>query len=247
VCSWRGPVGALPGTCSDPAVVALILRSMVGSGHRVLTFWTGIVDRINGRGMNLKTWIGTVAIAALVVGGSIVGATIHNGQVQADQVHTAQVKTAAVAAADYAVTVAGATQLSADQQAAADAQAVIDAKAAADALAAQQAAQAAAAQAAQVAAQAAAVEAPVRKAARATTVAAPVVGPIRCPAGSSANSGDAGNGTSCFPDICFHIALSDVTHPECVTPFKPRAVQVFSIVRRGLELLPRAGLRTVPS
>jgi hypothetical protein len=207
--------------CSDPALVALILRSMVGSGHRVLTFWTGIVDRINMRGMNLKTWIGTAAIAALVVGGSIAGATIHNSQVQADAVQAATVKTAAVGAADYAVTVATATRLSAIQQAAADAQAVIDAKAAADALAAQQAAQAAAAQAAQVAAQAVVVKAPVRKAASATTVAAPVVGPIRCPAGSTANSGDAGNDTSCFPDICFHIALPDATHPECVTPFKP--------------------------
>lgn len=45
--------------------------------------------------------------------------------------------------------------------------------------------------------------------------------PIRCPAGSQANSGDAGNDTSCFPVICFHIILPDPAHPECVTPFKP--------------------------
>jgi hypothetical protein len=118
------------------------------------------------RNMNLKTWIGTAAIAVVVVGGSFAGVNVHNAQVQADAVHAASVKTAAAGAADYAVTVDAATQNAAVQQAAADAQAVIDAKAAADALAAQQAAQAAAAQAAQVAAQAAAVivKAPVNKA-----------------------------------------------------------------------------------
>lgn len=45
--------------------------------------------------------------------------------------------------------------------------------------------------------------------------------PIKCPAGSQANSGDAGNDTSCFPVICFTIVLPDPAHPECVTPFKP--------------------------
>ena len=46
-------------------------------------------------------------------------------------------------------------------------------------------------------------------------------GPIKCPAGSSANTGDGPNDTSCFPDICFHIVLPDPAHPECVTAFKP--------------------------
>jgi hypothetical protein len=46
-------------------------------------------------------------------------------------------------------------------------------------------------------------------------------GPIKCPAGSSANSGDGPNDTSCFPDICFHITLPDPGHPECEVAFKP--------------------------
>jgi len=46
-------------------------------------------------------------------------------------------------------------------------------------------------------------------------------GPIRCPAGSSANSNDGVNDTSCFPDICFHIPIPDPAHPECDTAFKP--------------------------
>lgn len=46
-------------------------------------------------------------------------------------------------------------------------------------------------------------------------------GPIKCPAGSQANSGDGPNDTSCFPEICFHIVLPDPAHPECVTAFKP--------------------------
>lgn len=46
-------------------------------------------------------------------------------------------------------------------------------------------------------------------------------GPIKCPAGSSANSGDGQNDTSCLPDICFHIALPDAAHPECDVAFRP--------------------------
>lgn len=45
--------------------------------------------------------------------------------------------------------------------------------------------------------------------------------PIRCPAGSSANSNDGVNDTSCFPDICFNIAVPDPAHPECDVAFKP--------------------------
>lgn len=94
-------------------------------------------------------------------------------------------------------------------------------KAAADALAAQQAAEAAAAQAAAEAQ--AAADAAARAAAEdepSDDAPAPS-GPIKCPAGSQANSGDGGNDTSCFPDICFHITLPDPAHPECVTAFKP--------------------------
>ena len=44
---------------------------------------------------------------------------------------------------------------------------------------------------------------------------------IKCPAGSQANSGNAGNDTSCFPEQCFRMVLPDPAHPECDTPFKP--------------------------
>lgn len=46
-------------------------------------------------------------------------------------------------------------------------------------------------------------------------------GPIRCPAGSSANSNDGVNDTSCFPTICFGITVPDPAHPECNVAFKP--------------------------
>ena len=183
-----------------------------------------------------KTLIGNIAggvlVASLLVGGSIAGASFHNAQVQADAQaqHVLVVKAAAVAAQTAAD--AAAAQAVID---AATAQKVLDdaaaAKAAADALAAQQAQAAAQAAATQAAAQVAAqkVIAPVTKTATKTatqqSVAAPaVVAPpalIKCPVGSSANSGDAGNDTSCFPNICFHITLPDAAHPECVTPFKP--------------------------
>lgn len=77
---------------------------------------------------------------------------------------------------------------------------------------------AAAAAAAQVAVQQAAAQAAADAAKKA---AAQTTGPIKCPAGSQANSGDGGNDTSCFPEICFHLVLPDPAHPECVTPFKP--------------------------
>lgn len=74
------------------------------------------------------------------------------------------------------------------------------------------------------AAKAAAVKAAAAKAAatRVQTVASPGdSGPIKCPAGSTANSNDGVNDTSCFPDICFHIVVPDPAHPECNTAFKP--------------------------
>lgn len=166
--------------------------------------------------------VGSMLVASLIVGGSIAGATINN-QVQADaQAHHVLVAKNAKIASDQAAADAQAVIDAAAAQAvidAAAAQKVLDdaaaAKAAADALAAQRAA------AAQAAAQA--VVAPVAKtSAQHIAVSAPIAsGPIKCPAGSSANSGDAGNDTSCFPDICFHITLPDAAHPECVTAFKP--------------------------
>lgn len=46
-------------------------------------------------------------------------------------------------------------------------------------------------------------------------------GPIKCPPGSQANSGDGPNDTSCFPSECFTITLPDPAYPQCVTAFKP--------------------------
>ena len=86
--------------------------------------------------------------------------------------------------------------------------------AAAQAAAEKAAADAATAAAAQAAADAAAAAATPKRAATSS-------GPVKCPAGSQANSGDGVNDTSCFPEICFHITLPDPAHPECVTAFKP--------------------------
>lgn len=107
--------------------------------------------------------------------------------------------TATAAPADTAPTLSP-DELAAVQQAATDQQTKIaaDQKAAADAAAAQAAADAAA--------QAAAKH---------------PGGPIRCPAGSSANSNDGVNDTSCFPNICFGITVPDPAHPECNVAFKP--------------------------
>lgn len=46
-------------------------------------------------------------------------------------------------------------------------------------------------------------------------------GPTLCPSGSTANSSDGYNDTSCYPDICFSIAVPDPAHPECDYAFKP--------------------------
>ena len=45
--------------------------------------------------------------------------------------------------------------------------------------------------------------------------------PIKCPPGSTANSSDGVNDTSCFPDICYSIAVPDPNHPECDVAFRP--------------------------
>lgn len=45
--------------------------------------------------------------------------------------------------------------------------------------------------------------------------------PIRCPAGSVANSNDGVNDTSCFPEICFSIVVPNPEHPECDVAFRP--------------------------
>ena len=45
--------------------------------------------------------------------------------------------------------------------------------------------------------------------------------PIQCPPGSTSNSNDGTNDTSCYPDVCFSIVVPDPAHPECDAPFKP--------------------------
>lgn len=45
--------------------------------------------------------------------------------------------------------------------------------------------------------------------------------PVLCPGGSTANSSDGYNDTSCLPDICFSIAIPDAAHPECDAAFRP--------------------------
>lgn len=82
------------------------------------------------------------------------------------------------------------------------------------------ASQAAAALLAQQQADAAAAEV-AAAAAKSTTPHSTSAGPVRCPAGSSANSNDGVNDTSCFPDICSHIQVPDPEHPECDASFKP--------------------------
>jgi hypothetical protein len=45
--------------------------------------------------------------------------------------------------------------------------------------------------------------------------------PVRCPSGSTANSSDGTNDTSCMWTVCFTITLPDAAHPECDAAFKP--------------------------
>lgn len=139
-----------------------------------------------------------LGVAALVAGG-VVGANAANS-------YRAEIEAAKADAAEYYELAAEQHQLT--QQAADDAQESADA--AAEAATAAEAAEAAAA--AQAAADAAAA---------AAAQAAPSSGPVKCPSGSSANSGDGENDTSCFPDICFHLTLPDPAHPECDVAFKP--------------------------
>lgn len=138
-----------------------------------------------------------VLAVSLGVGGYAFAASGTNSQAAADTYTGPVAESVAPPAQDDA-----AAQSIYDQQVAqakAEAEAAAAAQAAADAAAAQAAADAA--------------KAPARQSTS--------TGPIKCPAGSQANSGDGGNDTSCFPEICFRITLPDPAHPECVTAFKP--------------------------
>ncbi|WP_448808360.1 hypothetical protein [Agromyces bauzanensis] len=113
------------------------------------------------------------------------------------------------------LTTTDANGLAAEQEA--EAAAAVAARIAAEAEAARVAAeQAAAAEAERIAAEQATAEADTEPAPE-----EPAAGPVKCPPGSLANSGDGGNDTSCFPEECFHVILPDPNYPQCVTAFKP--------------------------
>jgi PKD repeat protein len=46
-------------------------------------------------------------------------------------------------------------------------------------------------------------------------------GPDRCPAGTTVNSNDGTNDTSCLPNICLGLTLPDPAHPECDYAYPP--------------------------
>lgn len=51
---------------------------------------------------------------------------------------------------------------------------------------------------------------------------APEPGPVRCPAGSYANSSDGVNDTSCWPDVCATVTtFPDPNYPQCDVAFRP--------------------------
>ena len=172
---------------------------------------------------------GTVAI--LLLSGGVAGVSIGlgNARAQAEQLHLlANAKTSSVvmeaASVEDAAVNADATQAQAiahtDQLAAQAEAAKVAAEKAAAAKAAAEAAAKAAALAAQQAAQQQASQQAVQSAPQQQAASAPS-GPIRCPAGSSANSNDGVNDTSCFPNICFTIQVPNPAHPECDVAFKP--------------------------
>lgn len=55
--------------------------------------------------------------------------------------------------------------------------------------------------------------------------AAPVdPGPILCPVGTQANSGDGFNDTSCLPDVCYTLrSIPDPAYPECDYAYPPES------------------------
>ena len=155
---------------------------------------------------SLKSWI-PVAVTVVLVAGGAVGLGTYGNTVRADMAQSESF------AQDYST----ATQESAESARAAadDAQEAADAAAeAVTAVAAQEAAAAAAAEAERVANESKAGGKP-------SGGASGTSAPIKCPAGSMANSGDGPNDTSCFPEVCFHVTLPDPAYPECVTAFKP--------------------------
>jgi hypothetical protein len=140
-------------------------------------------------------WIlGGLATIALATGAVIAGPAI--------AANLSPAPTPSPTATEYVATLTP-SEVDSVQQAADDQQATIaaDEKAAADKAAADAAAAAAAAAAQHHASSSA--------------------GPVRCPAGSTANSSDGENDTSCFPNVCFTIPIPDPAHPECDHTFKP--------------------------
>jgi hypothetical protein len=162
-----------------------------------------------------KTWassgIATAGVAAIIIATSaIVGAV--QAQPAPTPTHTAVTVERPADNVDISTTSPSSERALARQQA--------EAEAAALAAAAQAAAQA---EVERVAAeQAVQQEQPVvNEGGGSSPVDQPAPAPVRCPAGSSANSNDGVNDTSCYPDICFSIAVPDPGHPECDAPFRP--------------------------
>lgn len=169
-------------------------------------------------------------IVTAVSVGAVTAVVVAAGLTFASWAHSAQVK----AAAEHAMTAAapvyqGAISLGGDLDELASKS--VEAKKAFDAeqarLAAEKAAQEAAAAAAKAAADEAERQAAQQRAdAQGASNDAPdspsaPAAPVRCPAGSQANSNDGVNDTSCFPVVCFTITVPDPAHPECDVAFKP--------------------------
>jgi hypothetical protein len=184
------------------------------------------MSKIQGEPTSLRNKIATAITAVALVGvlgGIGVVAVKANADAQV-QANAAQAMAAAAPAYQGAISLGGDLDELAVKS--------VQAKAAYDAeqarIAAEQAAAAEAARvqteqaaAAQAAADLAAQQAAQRQAATNQGSSDSPTGPIKCPAGSQANSGDGPNDTSCFPTICFHIQLPDPGHPECEVAFKP--------------------------
>lgn len=172
--------------------------------------------------------VGSAVIAVIASVATGVGVAAHNAQVHADAVHA---MTVAAPAYEGAISLGGnlddlnaqsvAAKVAYDEEQAriAAEKAAAAQKAAEEAAAAQAAAQQAAAEQAAAQQQAATQQSAAQS--RDSNDAPTASGPVKCPAGSQANSGDGPNDTSCLPEICFHIQLPDPAHPDCETPFKP--------------------------
>jgi len=164
-------------------------------------------------------WAIATGLVVLAVGGAWGGSAYRQSIVD--------IQTATVASVDEAIAASeSATQAVEDARAASELASTAATSKLADEQAAAASEAARVAEEARVAAEAAAAEAGKKAAVdvptkKPTTGDAGATGPVRCPAGSQANSNDGTNDTSCFPVICFGITVPDPAHPECDVAFKP--------------------------